>query len=76
MHWSAPPSILALARTQVLIIEEVQQMLAGSAREQRLSFNLIKSITNDLRISVVAVGTGEARHAIEADLKGTHTSPV
>jgi len=32
---------LALARTQVLIIEEVQQMLAGSAREQRSSFNLI-----------------------------------
>jgi len=58
---------LALARTQVLIIEEVQQMLAGSAREQRSSFNLIKSITNDLRISIVAVGTGEARHAIEAD---------
>jgi len=40
-----------LARTQVLIIEEVQQMLAGSAREQRSSFNLMKSITNDLRIS-------------------------
>jgi hypothetical protein len=58
---------LALARTQVLIIEEVQQMLAGSAREQRSSFNLIKSITNDLQISIVAVGTGEARHAIEAD---------
>jgi hypothetical protein len=28
---------LALAKTQVLIIEEVQQLLAGSAREQRLS---------------------------------------
>lgn len=58
---------LALAKTQVLIVEEVQQLLAGSAREQRLSFNLIKSIANDLRISIVAVGTGEARHAIEAD---------
>jgi hypothetical protein len=58
---------LRLAKTQVLIVEEVQQMLAGSAREQRLAFNLIKSIANDLRISIVAVGTGEARHAIEAD---------
>jgi len=62
---------LALARTQVLIIEEVQQMLAGSAWQQRSSFNLIKSITNDLRISILAVGTGEARHAIECQCPTT-----
>jgi hypothetical protein len=56
-----------LRRTQVFVIEEVQQLLAGSGREQRLSLNLIKSLSNDLRICIVAVGTGEARHAIESD---------
>ena len=40
---------LALVRVQVLIIDEVHQLLAGSAREQRLSLNLIKSVSNDLR---------------------------
>jgi type II secretory pathway predicted ATPase ExeA len=60
-------SALALIHAQVLIIDEVHQLLAGSAREQRLSLNLIKSISNDLRISIVAVGTGDARHAIETD---------
>ena len=58
---------LALVHTQILVIDEVHQLLAGSAREQRLSLNLIKSIANDLRISIVAVGTGDARHAIETD---------
>lgn len=59
-------SALALIHAQVLVIDEVHQLLAGSAREQRLSLNLIKSISNDLRISIVAVGTGDG-HAIETD---------
>jgi len=54
-------SSLALIHAQVLVIDEVHQLLAGSAREQRLSLNLIKSISNDLRISIVVVGTGDAR---------------
>jgi hypothetical protein len=58
---------LALVHVQILIVEEFQQLLAGSARDQRLLLNLIKSIANDLRISVVGVGTDEARYAIEAD---------
>ena len=72
-HWRvdalerAALSALTLVRTQILVIDEVHQLLAGSAREQRLSLNLIKSIANDLRISIVAVGTGDARHAIETD---------
>ena len=48
-------------------MDEVHQLLAGSHREQRLSLNRIKSVANELRISIVAVGTGDARHAIDAD---------
>jgi hypothetical protein len=58
---------LARVRVQVLVIEEFQQLLAGGAREQRVALNLIKTIANDLRISLVGVGTDEARYAIEAD---------
>jgi hypothetical protein len=63
----AAMNAMALVHVQILIVEEFQQRLAGSAREQRISLNLIKSIANDLRISVVGVGTDEARYAIEAD---------
>jgi TniB protein len=63
----AAMNALALVHVQMLIVEEFQQLIAGSAREQRISLNLIKSIANDLRISVVGVGTDEARYAIEAD---------
>jgi hypothetical protein len=60
-------SAMSLVHVQILVIDEVHQLLAGSAPEQRLSLNLIKSISNDLRISIVAAGTGDARHAIKAD---------
>jgi hypothetical protein len=59
----AAMNALALVHVQMLIVEEFQQLIAGSAREQRISLNLIKSIANDLRISVVGVGTDEARYA-------------
>jgi hypothetical protein len=58
---------MSLVHVQMLIIEEFQQLLAGNARDQRQSLNLIKSIANDLRISIVGVGTDEARYAIDAD---------
>jgi type II secretory pathway predicted ATPase ExeA len=58
---------LQSARVQVLVIDEVHQLLAGTHREQRLALNLIKSIANELRISIVAVGTADARHAIDSD---------
>jgi hypothetical protein len=60
-------SAMSLVHVQVLVIEEFQQLLAGNARDQRLALNLIKSIANDLRISIVGVGTDEARYAIDAD---------
>ena len=41
--------------------------LAGSYREQRCALNLLKGLANDLKIPVVAVGTEDARHAIQTD---------
>jgi hypothetical protein len=46
---------------------QIESVCGTQSRSRRISLNLIKSIANDLRISVVGVGTDEARYAIEAD---------
>jgi uncharacterized coiled-coil protein SlyX len=53
--------------TQLLCIEEVHHLLAGSHREQRKSLNLLKFLANELKIVVVAVGTSDAFHALQTD---------
>ena len=45
----------------------MHHLLAGSHREQQRALNLLKFITNELRIVVVAVGTSDAFHALETD---------
>jgi len=44
-------------------------LLAGSHREQRRALNLLKFLTNELKIVVVAVGTSDAFHALQTDLQ-------
>ena len=52
---------------RMLIVDEVHHLLAGSHVEQRASLNLLKYLANDLRISVVAVGTSDAPVALRTD---------
>jgi len=42
-------------------------LLAGGHREQRASLNLLKYLANDLKFSVVVVGTSDALLALETD---------
>jgi hypothetical protein len=53
--------------TKILCIDEVHHLLAGSQREQRRARNLLKFLANDLRISVVVIGTTDAFHALKTD---------
>jgi hypothetical protein len=55
--------------TQLLCIEEVHHLLAGSHREQRKALNLLKFLANELKIVVVAVGTSDAFHALQTDVQ-------
>ncbi len=48
-------------------IDEVHHLLSGSYREQRASLNLLKYLANDLKISVVLVGTSDAPVALQTD---------
>lgn len=59
--------ILKRMSPQMLVVDEVQHLLAGSAREQRASLNLLKYLSNEVKMSVVAVGTSEAPVAFQTD---------
>lgn len=59
--------VLRKVEPKILFIDEAHDLLAGSYREQRCALNLLKGLANDLRIPVVAVGTEDARHAIQTD---------
>ena len=52
---------------RMLIVDEVHHLLAGSHLEQRASLNMLKYLANDLKISIVAVGTGDAPLAFQTD---------
>jgi Bacterial TniB protein len=60
-------TLLTHANPRILIIDEIQHLLSCSAREQRAALNMVKFLSNDRRISVVAAGTHEALHVMRFD---------
>jgi type II secretory pathway predicted ATPase ExeA len=52
---------------RMLIIDEIQNLLAGSSTNQRVFLNMLKGMANELQIVIVAAGTMEARNAMSAD---------
>jgi len=54
---------------QVLLLDEVHNILAGTYREQRIVLNTLRYISNELHISLVCFGVREAREAISGDVQ-------
>ena len=54
---------------QVLLLDEVHNILAGTFREQRIVLNTLRYISNELQISLVCFGVNEAREAISGDVQ-------
>ena len=52
---------------RMIVVDEVHNLLAGSAREQRAALNLLKFLSNQLRCAVVVVGTRDALAAMQSD---------
>lgn len=52
---------------KMLIIDEIHSMLTGSARQQSLVMNVIKGLSNQLRIPIVGVGTEKAVLMLHTD---------
>ena len=63
--WSgAALNILREIGFQILIIDEIHNILAGSWREQRIVLNTLRFLSNELKVSLVCFGILEARDAI------------
>ncbi|KFG90091.1 TniB [Sphingobium herbicidovorans NBRC 16415] len=58
---------LAEFGVKILILDEIDKMLAGTPRQQRVFLNTVRFLTNDLRIPIVCAGTEDARIAVLTD---------
>jgi type II secretory pathway predicted ATPase ExeA len=72
--WTSGPQLRASALrllrelgTRVLVIDEINSVLVGTPRQQRLFLQLLRFLSNELRLALVGVGVPEARHALLSD---------
>jgi hypothetical protein len=59
--------VLRELETRVLVIDEINSLLVGTARQQRLFLQLLRFLSNELRVALVCTGVPEARHALLSD---------
>ena len=52
---------------RLLAIDEIHHLLACTPREQRAALNILKYLSNQLWVSIVALGTSEALHVMRTD---------
>lgn len=55
------------ANAKILIIDEIDKLLCGTGRQQRLFLSLLRYITNELKVSIVCGGTENALTAVYTD---------
>ena len=58
---------LTANRIRMIILDEIQRITELRTREQRIVLNVIKYISNQLSISIVGFGSGEAKALIQSD---------
>ena len=51
----------------MVVIDELNSLLAGTPRQQRMFLQLLHFLSNELRLAFVGVGVPEARHALLSD---------
>lgn len=52
---------------RILVIDEINSVLVGTAREQRTFLQFLRYLSNEIGASLVCVGTPEARQALSRD---------
>jgi len=60
-------TVLRQVGPKMIIVDEVHNLLAGSASEQRASLNLLKFLSNQVPCSILALGTRDALAAVQTD---------
>ncbi len=53
--------------TRMLVIDEINSVLVGSARQQRYFLQLLRFLSNELQVAIVCAGVPEARFALLSD---------
>lgn len=59
--------LLRYVQLKILVVDEIHQILAGSTHRQRAFLNVLKYLSNELQISIVAVGTKDALRALQTE---------
>lgn len=57
----------AAAGVRLLLVDEIQDILTSTARQQRIALDTIKFLMNELHLPIVALGTAEAPKAMQLD---------
>lgn len=60
-------SLLRLVKVELLMVDEIQNVFAGTARQQRLFLNNLRWLINELRLPIVVFGTVEALDVFGGD---------
>lgn len=60
-------TVLKQVGPQMIILDEINTLIAGSVVKQRSCLNALKHISNTLAVPVVAAGTSEARHVFRTE---------
>ena len=60
---------LEKAQPRIIAIDELHHLLACTPREQCAALNVLKFISNEFRVSLVALGTSDALHVMRTDLQ-------
>lgn len=60
-------SLFSKLEIKLLIIDEIHHVLAGSPLKQRVFLNVLKYLSNELKISIVCVGIRDAFNVIQSD---------
>jgi hypothetical protein len=60
-------TLLPKLGVRMLIIDEIHHLIAGSNARQRVFMNVLKYLSNELMIPLVAAGTSEAFNAVRVD---------
>jgi hypothetical protein len=59
--------LLRECATRALVIDEINSVLAGSPRQQRVFLQLLRFLSNELGMALICAGTPEARQAMLTD---------
>jgi len=63
------------SQLKLLMIDEIHNQLAGSTKKQLVQANVIKGLSNELRVSMVLLGTYLAYNALKIDAQYLSLDP-